>query len=121
MEIKCPKCNEVVMNDCSRNPEYPQTMYIVKRFRLINEPRCKEFHKAIQEICGKHGHEWSKTDWGYHGTDKVDVWCRWCDFFTQISIDEAIKIWPHIQPLYEQGLTEEALGESIEEMEAPDE
>lgn len=43
----------------------------------------------VQAFCGwVTGHEWSDTERGYHGTDMVDVWCRWCNFHTEIPLIE---------------------------------
>jgi hypothetical protein len=100
------------------HPDYPQTWSSVCDLRKIPEIG-EDIYRMVQKICGEHGHEWSKTEWGYGGGNGVDVWCRWCNFQTTIDIDEAIEIWPHIQPLYEQGLTEEAIGDVVAESEVP--
>ena len=53
---------------------------------FISGMRVRKIHvfgKLIQFICGLIGHSFD-ADWGYGGGDYADVWCRHCDFFTQI-------------------------------------
>lgn len=49
----------------------------------------KMIRKPIQWLCGLRGHEWSKTESGYAGGNKADVWCRWCNRHAQIPADES--------------------------------
>lgn len=65
--------------------KYPGTGVLGKRksapFRFIAI--------GAEKLCGKIlGHEWSKTERGYHGTGTIDVWCRWCNFHADIPIEE---------------------------------
>lgn len=42
--------------------------------------RSKWLGALIRWACGKlTGHQASKTEWGYAGGGKMDVWCRWCN------------------------------------------
>ena len=43
----------------------------------------------LQFACGKcTGHDWSETESGYSGAGMLDVWCRWCNFPSQVPISE---------------------------------
>ncbi len=53
---------------------------IGRKLPIIGKP----IMKSIQWLCGKiTGHAFD-GDWGYGGGDTADVWCRHCDYFTQI-------------------------------------
>ena len=52
-------------------------------------------YRLIQLTCGIiTKHEPSKTEWGYGGGDRVDVWCRWCNYNWTISRHEAVFLFP---------------------------
>ncbi len=57
---------------CDRQ-KYPQTWWIVSKMK----PSHRRIIETLCELFG--GHELSETEWGYHGGDKVDRWCRWCN------------------------------------------
>lgn len=62
--------------------EYPQTWAWVERL-----PR--SWVTRIQRWCGHiTGHAWSRTECGYGGGRFFDVWCRWCDYESQIPVEE---------------------------------
>ena len=60
---------------------YFQTWYYVVHLPVI-------LQRIIKWCCGKRGHEWSETEKGYDGGNKIDIWCRWCNFKTQVPLSE---------------------------------
>ena len=51
----------------------------IGRVTLIGKP----IKWLIQFLCGLRGHSYD-GDWGYGGGDFADVWCRHCNYFTQV-------------------------------------
>lgn len=70
------------------NDRYFQTWHYLVRIRRLPVIG-KGIYKAFQFLCSIKGHHISKTEWGYGGGDRVDVWCRWCNYNWNISHDEA--------------------------------
>lgn len=75
---------------------YIQTWQLVSRVRKIKYIGDWMYSK-IQWLC-RHlsGHKWSRTEWGYGGGG-IDVWCRWCNHFDTIPMEEAVKIFPTLR------------------------
>ena len=42
----------------------------------------------IQATCGRRGHRISRSEWGWDGGSRIDVWCRWCNHFATIPLEE---------------------------------
>jgi hypothetical protein len=40
--------------------------------------RPRWLRRLIRRVCGKLGHDPSRTEYGYGGGQFVDRWCRWC-------------------------------------------
>ena len=60
-------------------------------------------YSVVQVVCGWiTGHDWSETDRGYHGTDMIDVWCRWCNFRIEIPLAE-MPDSEFLKDLFEEG------------------
>jgi hypothetical protein len=68
--------------------KYPQTWYFMPRIRWLR--------KTLQFLHGLWGHHWSKTEWGYGGGDRLDVWCRWCDKQSTIPMETARFYFPQL-------------------------
>ena len=64
----------------------------IQTFKWNSELRrhCEWCAMFWQWVCGKFGHEPSKTEWGYGGGDTADTWCRWCNKFMQIPKTELL-------------------------------
>lgn len=74
---------EVFQEEFNNRLTYPQTWH------CLPFNRNKIMAKFWRFICNHFiGHEWSKTEKGYNGCGKVDLWCRWCNFRTQVSLLE---------------------------------
>ena len=63
---------------------YRQTWVYIARIER-KWPRLAALAKAL---CRRRGHEWSKTEWGWDGGGRLDVWCRWCNAFARIPMEE---------------------------------
>lgn len=73
-------------NRKSDRRNYPQLWYCWP----VWTKRIKWIHTVKTWLCSKlTGHEWSETEWGYGGGKMCDRWCRWCDKFAQIPVEES--------------------------------
>lgn len=84
------------MNICgiSLSNGYLQTWGLSSRLNRLWKP----LGTSLRWLCGKlTGHHPSKTEWGYGGGDKADVWCRWCNQIGQIPITDADKRFKNLR------------------------
>lgn len=45
----------------------------------------KYIKSVLQFLCGKLCGHCYDADWGYGGEETIDVWCRYCNYYTQLQ------------------------------------
>lgn len=82
-------------NQTEENITYPQLWYcwpnwMKRKWGPFGGPKQQGVHRIFTGTCGLlTGHEWSLTEIGYGGCNKVNRWCRWCDKIVTMPLTES--------------------------------